>query len=841
MSRPSETWVLCGGASHPDAPPEAVRVSIGSGDGSMSVDIAGISRKLTGQVTPEFTDLIRIAAYVLGGDGAVSRGRLDDTDLGEKWHRQFRFVVPVESLAFWSRPETSLALEETLGFLSDDTYTFEFRQLAPKKKGRSGEQLTFSRQDGKPFLPWEHIEEISLFSGGLDSFAGAADLVLGQKRNVILVSHRSAPKMWNTQHTLVDDLRSIAQAHGCRSPEHVAIEVVKHDPLFRTERTQRSRSFLYTAIAGAVAQLVGRDTVRVYENGIVGINLPIAGSVVGARATRTAHPRVLHGFAKILSQVAGRPFKVENAFALKTRTEIIEHISSLPAIDLAKRTMSCAHIHRRSTMHPHCGVCSQCIDRQFGFLGARMEQHDSPLGYELKLETGEWAQENHRSLLLNWIAAADKFAACKNAEHFLQQFGDAARAVPALMEAFGLDADGAARSVYELHRRHGETVGRVLSDLNARFARQLREGTLKSNALPMLLVRQGLERSGTQLPAPTRSVAPLREYLCRRDGDAWTLRFRGGQPFALLPNRGLALIHALLERPGEVVTPGALEALHNGCDPAPDSGTTVDAETMGALQERLTRLRADRTEADECCDIQAVERLDEEIEELEAIVRRFTAVATVRQPGREEKKLRDAVVRDIEATLTDIRGHSAPLADHLEKNLKTGFLLWYRDTGIQWDLGVLPGAEASALPRVPVPTVQPDGPVLVVDLRRPFVEYRGHEVRTQPPNHLQHHSLLALAALAEKAGETLTMVEIADRMWKLGGLQKRPTSPVQKDLRYRIIEPFRAALNGVLADGEIDELLTSSRSLGLRLNIDRNRVKLVLREDGSAAASEQVS
>jgi hypothetical protein len=190
----------------------------------MTVDIAGVSRTLTGRLSAELTDLIRIAAFVLGADGAVGRGKLDDADGGQNWQRHFRFVIAVETPSFWSQPDVTLALEETLGFLSQDAYAFEFQPLAGQKGRRktAGEQLVFSAQDGKPFLSWDHIDEISLFSGGLDSFAGAAELMLTQKRGTILVTHRSAPKMWATQTGLIEDLRDLAQRHFCPAPAHVA-------------------------------------------------------------------------------------------------------------------------------------------------------------------------------------------------------------------------------------------------------------------------------------------------------------------------------------------------------------------------------------------------------------------------------------------------------------------------------------------------------------------------------------------------------------------------------------------------------------------------------------------
>lgn len=825
MTVPAETWVLCGGATHPSAPADAIRLSVGDASDSMTVDIAGVSRTLTGRLTAEFTDLIRIAAFVLGADGAVSRGKLDDADGGQNWHRHFRLVVAVETPSFWSQPDVTLALEETLGFLSQDTYAFEFQPLAAPKgrKKKVGEQLVFSGQDGKPFLSWDHIDEISLFSGGLDSFAGGADLILAQKRGVILVTHRSASKMWATQTGLLEDLRALAQQNGSRAPAHVAVEVTRHDNRLRTERTQRTRSFLYMAIAGAVASLVGRDRVCMYENGIVGINLPIAGSVVGARATRTAHPRVLSGFSRILSHVAGAKFKVENPFALKTRAEVIQGLAASPALALAKRTMSCAHIHRRSTMYPHCGICSQCIDRQFGFLGAGMEQHDSSVGYELKLTTDEWKDDAARALLLAWIAAADQFAACTNAEQFMQQFGDAARAVPSLMDAFGLDGDAATRAVYELHKRHGETVGRVLAAVHARTAKNIRAGKLKPTTLPMLLFRQGIQKqAGDDAEQPQPGVENQFRY---EDGE-WCVRFRGGPVFRLAEAKGLHYLCLLLASPGEARTTAALVALSEGRDPS--GCVMLDSRGKEVVRGRVAVLEKERDEAEEFCDTQTVQRCQAEIDALSSLLKASSATAPA------DEKLARAVEKEVRAAIAAIAKHSKSLGDHLSKNLQIGSIFWYRRTGVAWEIVPLPVVATTQTAPAGAPS---DGVVLVIDIPNQRVTFRGQEIPTTPPNNLQPQTILALAALAQSAGEAVTMAEVADRIWKLGGLARKPTSPDQRDLKYKLTNPFAKALPG----GEAKRLIEAVRGTGLRLNLRPETVRVILRDDASSSSQRGVS
>lgn len=824
MTTLTETWVLCGGATHRDAPADALRLSVGDAGESMTVDIAGVSRALTGQLSSRFVDLIRLAAFVLGADGAVSRGDLDDADGGKKWHRHFRFIVAVEDPAFWRQPDVTLALEETLGFLSQDTFAFEFQPLVATKgrKRKVGEQLVFSGQDGKPFLPWDHIEELSLFSGGLDSFAGAADLVFREKRGTILVSHRSASKMWATQKWLVEALRDRSQRQGSRAPEHVAVEVTRHDKLLRTERSQRTRSFLYAAIAGAVANLVGRDRVRMFENGIIGINLPIAGSVVGARGTRTAHPRVLSGFSKILSHVTGSSFRVDNPFALKTRAEVIQSLSSSPAIDLAKQTVSCAHIHQSSVEHPHCGVCSQCIDRQFGFIGAGMEQHDSSVGYAIQLATDEWRDDAARALLLNWIGTADQYAACRNGEQFMQQFGDAARAVPGLMDAFGLDGDAATRAVYELHKRHGETVARALELIHARTAKALRAGKLKKNSLPMLLYREGSKEQG--VARPSEAAAGAENQFQHVDG-TWRVRFRGGPVLELPDSKGLRYLSFLLGSPGEARTTAALIALSEGRDPS--KCVRLDPNGKKAVRARIAALKQDRDEAEEFTDEETVNRCQAEIDVLAVLLKAggADALADQRVAGKVERDVRDAI--------SVIAKQSKPLGDHLAKNLQIGSVFWYRRPGVVWELVLAP-----LVPPTEDVTLAPshtNGVALVIDLHNQRVTFRGREIPTSPPNHLQPQAILALAALAQRPGEALTMAEVATGIWKLGGLAKKPTSPDQRDLKYKLTNPFAKAL----PNGDAKNLIEAVRGTGLRLNLRPEAVRVVLRDGGGDGREER--
>ena len=152
-------------------------------------------------------------------------------------------------------------------------------------------------------------EEVILFSGGIDSLGGAVQECLQSARKVVLVSHRPVDKVYSRQRRLATEIASRI-TDPQRRPFHIAIEVNKGKKLGR-DFMQRSRSFLFAAVAAVVAQALQLSRIRFYENGVVSLNLPLSPQAIGARATRTTHPQVLAGFARCKRRsMSRRPSKV---------------------------------------------------------------------------------------------------------------------------------------------------------------------------------------------------------------------------------------------------------------------------------------------------------------------------------------------------------------------------------------------------------------------------------------------------------------------------------------------------------------------------------------------------
>jgi helicase len=125
-------------------------------------------------------------------------------------------------------------------------------------------------------------------------------------------------------------------------------------------------------------------------------------------------------------------------------------------------------------------------------------------------------------------------------------------------------------------------------------------------------------------------------------------------------------------------------------------------------------------------------------------------------------------------------------------------------------------------------------PILVVDLRAQSITYRGHPIPTKPPNHLRRQSMLALAVLASHPGEIVSMSDLVAGMRRLGGAERRLVTPEPREVRYQVIRPFRRALAGLVADGEVEALVENVPGFGLRLNVvgDPRVVPLPARRSG---------
>jgi len=305
-------------------------------------------------------ELVMLATALTAADTRISRG----THAQDGWSREIDLHLPVADVTRWS--SQTLLLQTMLRFLTGDRWQLFFR---PRPAGAPA--LVQPTENLRMFDP----TCICLFSGGLDSFIGATNL-LQCEETPILVSHWWDP---NASKHQSDCIEALSERFKPSELRHVRAHIgFDHNTLTQSTRedTLRGRSFLFFALAAAVASAIGGEvTVYVPENGLISLNVPLDPLRVGALSTRTTHPFYMARFNELLAGL-GIPARLENPHRHETKGEMVNACFDKDFLrENAKLTMSCSaegkHRHdpdesRRKVQH--CGHCVPCLIRRAALL-----------------------------------------------------------------------------------------------------------------------------------------------------------------------------------------------------------------------------------------------------------------------------------------------------------------------------------------------------------------------------------------------------------------------------------------------------------------------------------------
>src|SRR5262245_33284997 len=348
-----------------------MRLAVHGAEANVSLQSEDVGRRMLASLPNILADLLEVATYVYAADRMVGRGGKTAPDLGADWRRNLHFVIPVRDPAKWSAPEVREHLEHLLGFMSEDGYRFDFVPATDPPAARNYFDLGST------------IEEVVLITCWLASLTGAIDRLSNKTARLLLVSHQSSTKMANRQKELARDLITRFPGQIMHLPVRVWMRGTEG-----IERSQRTRSFLFGALGATVARLAGAANFSFFENGIVSFNLPIASQIVGSTASRTTHPRVIRDLSDFLSLLLGDNIRVTNPYLWKTKGEVAARLRDLGHGDLARHTVSCSAVYWMTKYQPHCGRCSQCLERRFGTLAAGLNEYDPADMYETDLLIG---------------------------------------------------------------------------------------------------------------------------------------------------------------------------------------------------------------------------------------------------------------------------------------------------------------------------------------------------------------------------------------------------------------------------------------------------------------------
>jgi hypothetical protein len=239
---------------------------------------------------------------------------------------------------------------------------------------------------------------LALFSGGLDSLVGAIDF-LEHGRNPLFISH------------VGDGLTSTAQQNCfCALKDNYTrnqldrLRVWMNFPNVQiagseSEKSTRARSFLFFSISIFAGTGFGSPfSLKVPENGLIALNVPLDPLRLGSLSTRTTHPFYIARWNEILNilQIEGQ---IENPYWNKTKGEMISECANKTLLqNLAPVTLSCSSPSKaRWKGHPpqHCGYCLPCLIRR-----AALEK-----GFGPGLDTTSYTITNLSRKVLNSLKA----------------------------------------------------------------------------------------------------------------------------------------------------------------------------------------------------------------------------------------------------------------------------------------------------------------------------------------------------------------------------------------------------------------------------------------------------
>lgn len=303
-------------------------------------------------------DFLNVAATVYAADTCIERHRY----AADGWTRQLHLFIPVSDPTLWQTQEVLLA--EILNFLTGDLWQFTFRV--------SSGSITVAK---RPMPPTTYVTDtICLFSGGMDSFLGAMQLLEAGKRP-LLVGHAKSSDVSEFRNKAAV---ALAGRYPTLNPQLVEAYVRVGKPqengkAVDGENTERGRSFLFLALGAACAsalpaQDIGqRKQLYIPENGFITLNLPLTPLRLGAYSTRTTHPYYLSLMQRLFDALQLET-TITNPFEFKTKGEMLSE-SADPAFVADVDTMSCSRpATRNATIEGagkrHCGRCVPCIIRR---------------------------------------------------------------------------------------------------------------------------------------------------------------------------------------------------------------------------------------------------------------------------------------------------------------------------------------------------------------------------------------------------------------------------------------------------------------------------------------------
>lgn len=324
----------------------------------ITVDDSAFSYRIQKEFPSIIADLIDLAVAVHAAD------RLTFQSLRQQQTR-IHVVLPVRHPEILNKSSFQAKLSSLLEWATGSRWAFEFSKRVDS--GRAVEQQPLLASDDP------HVDEVALWSGGLDALAGLyTRLKENREISFMLFGTGSNDNVYARQALVFQALQPSfpSRLNLCRVPIRFS-----ESHLHNKNKIPRARGVVFTLLGAACAYLMGQKVLYLYENGIGAINLPYRKSALGLDHSRSVHPLTLLRVSNLISELVGEGFRVQNPFLFLTKAEMCQQLSEDARHDLPPLTISCDSPHRKQPIQ--CGYCSSCILRKQALAASRVEDQTS--------------------------------------------------------------------------------------------------------------------------------------------------------------------------------------------------------------------------------------------------------------------------------------------------------------------------------------------------------------------------------------------------------------------------------------------------------------------------------
>lgn len=273
--------------------------------------------------------------------------------------RNISIFIPVheDNLATWNQCKD--LVEELLNFVTEADHDFWRVEYYPVRYILPQRQLEF---DG---INTQAYDNVSLLSGGLDSFCGIHEnqlngktvLYCGYKTNTIDASYISRVYPFAKKIN--------PKSHLCL---YNKVDVVK------VNHTQRTRSLLFFSLACFSAAWRNVNSIMVYENGTMSLNP----SFESRGTTKTTHPRTIYLFQSLLNHLS-IDVQILHPFLFQTKGEMVARLPE-EYLENIKNTRSCSRSLQDTRYAKKgvngCGACVPCLLRKVSLSAYDLESYD---------------------------------------------------------------------------------------------------------------------------------------------------------------------------------------------------------------------------------------------------------------------------------------------------------------------------------------------------------------------------------------------------------------------------------------------------------------------------------